>query len=350
MSEHFIKNIEIEKFKCFDNFKAEGFERVNLITGENNVGKTAFMEACFLLSSAFNIFKEHNYNKNTGAKIDRVWFEFELIKLLLEVQQNREKSDFILAWLKEESKINTDNFNIAMNEKFKLVLYDSFIGSEHFGTQAWGNWGHREEVNVVNFRNHKRYGEIYTKNHLPTFKHYIFVSMCNDSQQLNDLIDDLKINSEIKQLNDSLIEMFNIQELDIIKNTIMLKRAGEKFINLSEFGDGIRHFIKIIIVLLSHKDTTIYLDEIENGIHYKNFDKLWGIVLTISKKQNIQVFATTHSKECLESYARVAKKLADEDIALIELGKVDEKIESVVLNYEEIISEIDNGMEVRGWE
>jgi AAA15 family ATPase/GTPase len=45
MSEHFIKNIEIKNFKCFEDFKANGFGRVNLIGGKNNVGKTAFMEA-----------------------------------------------------------------------------------------------------------------------------------------------------------------------------------------------------------------------------------------------------------------------------------------------------------------
>ena len=48
---HFIKNIEIKNFKCFEDFKAEGFGRVNLIGGKNNVGKTAFMEAVYINSS-----------------------------------------------------------------------------------------------------------------------------------------------------------------------------------------------------------------------------------------------------------------------------------------------------------
>jgi AAA15 family ATPase/GTPase len=48
MNNHFLTEIEIEQFKCFENFKAEGFKRVNLIGGKNNVGKTAFMEACFI--------------------------------------------------------------------------------------------------------------------------------------------------------------------------------------------------------------------------------------------------------------------------------------------------------------
>jgi len=55
MSEHFIRNIEIKKFKCFENFKAEGFGRVNLIGGKNNVGKTAFMEAIYISNSKNNI-------------------------------------------------------------------------------------------------------------------------------------------------------------------------------------------------------------------------------------------------------------------------------------------------------
>jgi len=53
MSNH-LTNIEIKDFKCFKDFKAEGFKRVNLIGGKNNVGKTAFMEACYIYSYPLN--------------------------------------------------------------------------------------------------------------------------------------------------------------------------------------------------------------------------------------------------------------------------------------------------------
>ncbi|MGQ3088146.1 AAA family ATPase, partial [Flavobacterium sp.] len=39
-----IKNISIENFKCFDYFSVEGFGRFNIILGNNNVGKTSFLE------------------------------------------------------------------------------------------------------------------------------------------------------------------------------------------------------------------------------------------------------------------------------------------------------------------
>ena len=54
MSEHFIKNIEIKNFKCFEDFKAEGFGRVNLIGGKNNVGKSTLLEALYINLNADN--------------------------------------------------------------------------------------------------------------------------------------------------------------------------------------------------------------------------------------------------------------------------------------------------------
>ncbi|MGK7956210.1 MAG: AAA family ATPase, partial [Crocosphaera sp.] len=46
-----IKDIEIENFRCFEHTKIEGFERVNLIGGKNNSGKTALLEAILLNQS-----------------------------------------------------------------------------------------------------------------------------------------------------------------------------------------------------------------------------------------------------------------------------------------------------------
>ncbi|NYT26968.1 MAG: AAA family ATPase [Candidatus Thiodubiliella endoseptemdiera] len=44
-----IENINIEHYKCFEEFKIEGLDRINIISGKNNVGKTALLEA-FLLT------------------------------------------------------------------------------------------------------------------------------------------------------------------------------------------------------------------------------------------------------------------------------------------------------------
>jgi AAA15 family ATPase/GTPase len=102
-------------------------------------------------------------------------------------------------------------------------------------------------------------------------------------------------------------------------------------------------------LVLSSKDTILLIDEIENGIHYINLDKLREIILTISKQQNVQVFATTHSKECIESYARVAKKLEDKDITFIKMTRLEDgSIMAGVRDYDMLQYTMRDGHEVRG--
>ena len=138
-------------------------------------------------------------------------------------------------------------------------------------------------------------------------------------------------------------------QIDVISNQVMLQQ-NNKYKKITEFGDGIRHFLNIVLFLLSNKETTVYFDEVDNGIHHSKFDTLWEIILKTSKEQNIQVFATTHSQECIESYARMANKLQDKDISFIELGRNnDNKITSISYDFEAFIDEVAQDQEIRGW-
>src|SRR3989339_789920 len=48
-----IESFEIQNYRLFKHLKIEKLGRVNLITGKNNVGKTALLEALFLFSSKY---------------------------------------------------------------------------------------------------------------------------------------------------------------------------------------------------------------------------------------------------------------------------------------------------------
>ena len=129
----------------------------------------------------------------------------------------------------------------------------------------------------------------------------------------------------------------------------MLK-VGSEYRELSYFGQGIKTFINIISSMLLLKDDILFIDEIENGIHYTNLDKLWEIILSISKEQNVQVFATTHSQECIESYARIAKKQKDEEITFLDMGrKKDGSIAMITMDSKQFQDEMEMENEVRGW-
>ncbi|MFK5975427.1 MAG: AAA family ATPase [Sulfurovum sp.] len=310
MNEHFIKDIEIKNFKCFKDFKAEGFGRVNLIGGKNNVGKTAFMEACYLGISLYS------KNQKTFKGLDI--FDDTFVKDL-------KKKFNILAFHRSP----TDFF---MNEKFSTPNYRSSIF-----TINEIEYSYEDDINVKK--------DINAVIHNLTFISTIDIF----NEQISDNIFKIKLLNKEDELNSILNEIFNIEKVDVIRDRVIFKQNGE-YRDLNQFGDGIKHFLHIILTLFLNQDSIVYLDEIENGIHYSNLDKLWEIVLKVSKKQSVQVFATTHSKECIESYARVAKELKDEEISFIKLGKNrEDEIKAMVYPYDWFIDSIEQEEEVRGW-
>lgn len=324
MNDHFIKHIVIKHFKCFEDFTAEGFGRVNLIGGKNNVGKTAFMEACYLGESA------------NGTRNKKIFFH-----ALLVVELNR--NPLMELEILQNFQFNFKESIIAINDHIKSV--QDFPANVSLYKEPLGNFSSKgiREVGTIK--------EFYQgNNRLLNIQNSTFISMCNMRHNfIIECIDELKLNNKIETINKLLQNNFNIESIDVIKNTVMLKNQN-KYYSIFEFGDGLKHFLNIILALYLNTNQIIFIDEIENGIHYTNLDKLWEIILTVSQEQNVQVFATTHSKECIESYARVAKKLADEEVTFIELGR-DKKgeVKAITMNFERLQDEIKNTNEVRGW-
>ena len=142
--EHFIKNIEIKNFKLFKDFKAEGFGRVNLIGGKNNVGKTAFMEACYLSQSknVLDYFLKH-----------------------IEFLTNRDYSNQIYDFNNKDNDINNLMSNsisdILVNKKIKTsfhinmkkLVYEIYIQNNKI------EYSHDQLFNFLNFniKNTKQY-------------------------------------------------------------------------------------------------------------------------------------------------------------------------------------------------
>ncbi len=325
--EHFIRNIEIKNFKCFEDFKAEGFGRVNLIGGKNNVGKTAFMEAVYIATS-----KEI----------------FEIYSHLLAIQTHRNSISLILG------KSNPDD-DLAKRIRESI----NFILKTNHGETSVHILDDKYEIKVQgrDIPIKKSFQELYNLIQMQPFGNAQYGTSQNFISSyfmmdgiLATMLDQLKLNNRYEELNEYISQFFDIQKIDIINSMIYVKKDNQ-FRPIYEYGHGMKTILNIILPLLfSRKNSNVFIDEIENGIHYSLFDELWEIILTISKEQNVQVFATTHSKECIESYARVAKKLEDEDIAFIDLGRNKKnEIKAIVMDSERFNRELNIGNEVRGW-
>jgi len=325
-NKHFIKNIEIKNFKCFEDFKAEGFGRVNLIGGKNNVGKTAFMEAVFVNSHAKSI-QTFLYSL-LGIKASR-----DLLDILDDMENGKENS------LKETIEFSN---NIYTQSNINRVSYEI---EEKNGIKKY----------IFNFRDEKIEVNINDFSFsLISVKNIRFI----DNLGLNK--SDLKnafIAVQIRDKEDIVYKYINEFDNDVLNFKIIggdipqCKTVTGEYRDLNQFGDGLKHFISIICSLYECSDGYLFIDEIDNGVHYTKLDLLWKIILTISKEQNVQVFSTTHSKECIESYVKIAKELEDKDISYSIISKLKSgKLHHSLYDYDLLEnSVIEQEHEVRGW-
>jgi predicted ATP-dependent endonuclease of OLD family len=75
--------------------------------------------------------------------------------------------------------------------------------------------------------------------------------------------------------------------------------------------------------------------------------KVWQAIAEASRIFNTQVFATTHSWECIKAAHEAFQAGSEYDFRYHRLQKVDERIEAVTLDQEALETTIEAGWEIR---
>lgn len=316
MSEHFLTNITIEQFKCFSSFKAEGFKRVNLIGGKNNVGKTAFIEACYI-----NVFSLDIKN---------------MISSIVSIKGRREKANLVYEDIKAQSFLDSiRRYEVISNIKAQQFSVWEGDGKKEYQFDIDGKSAsiNAKEINIsMTQAGNIDFIDSFGRSDIKLIKTFQTIQKLDKENELNNFVNEF----------DSSIESFKV-----IGDKPQCKVNGE-YLDLTEFGDGLKHYISIICGLYACENGYLFIDEIGNGIHYTQHDKLWELILTISEQTKCQVFAITHSKEMLESFARVAKKLNEQDISYTTLVKNKQgEIKAIAQDYEMLFYSLSQEHEVR---
>jgi predicted ATPase len=79
-------------------------------------------------------------------------------------------------------------------------------------------------------------------------------------------------------------------------------RKFDEPVPLSSMGDGVSRLFEIILALVSVKGGVLLVDEFENGLHWSIQPQVWSTVFKLAATLNVQVFATTHSRDCVEAF------------------------------------------------
>ncbi len=364
-----FKDFHIKNFRCFKDTKIEGFERVNLIGGKNNAGKTALLEALFLFISPepesilflkkirrellssiqknpeqtwANFFFNNQKDSVIELKLsDQInYYDDELLDIVRTVKLTSQdsikpnfdnidlknldenltgSSKYILSALKINSTINDDYFEyekdytLIANPLGEIEISSSSI-SEPIRDKSGQHLPKYKNSNIVNLvRKSLNKTPIFC---LSSFVKYSHQELAHnfDTAILNNKSN--KILNILKKLDPSIEE---IRTLSIGEPDIYLRRKDETFLPISLFGDCFKRVLDIILQLINAKNSVCLIDEIENGIHYQNQREFWRNLFKLAVELDIQIFATTHSLEMIQAFADVSLQSYREQSAYVGL-------------------------------
>ena len=90
---------------------------------------------------------------------------------------------------------------------------------------------------------------------------------------------------------------------------------------LNSLGDGLLRVLQLLLKIFPARNGYLLIDEFENGLHYSVQEAIWELIFNLASRFNIQVFATTHSWDCVSSFANVVKKHSGFDGMLFRVGQ-----------------------------
>jgi AAA15 family ATPase/GTPase len=91
----------------------------------------------------------------------------------------------------------------------------------------------------------------------------------------------------------------------------------------------------------------LLIDEIENGLHYSVLPTVWKGLLLAAKEFDVQIFATTHSWECILAADQAAREQANYELELIRLDRVKEDIKATIIDGNALETAKELGWEMR---
>lgn len=300
-----LKNIEINNFRGIDHLRIDDFSRVNVFVGQNNSGKTSVLEAITMLMGMSNPDIPQAINavrsrKNFSKFIDIQYF-FNNLDTAKSPEISSEQNDGNSRSLRLGLSYVFDELAESKNEhvqqtgavKYVNTLemdFDIISGNSKHSYKSW------LRVNPQGLVVNRKLADGYLENKRAWFT----PSDLMTSNLFNDLADLFKRNR--KDIVLSLLKLFDerINSIEILTDDIYIGLEGmTQMLSISMMGDGLRRYLSIVASAANPLIDVFLIDEIDNGLHYSVYKKLWNALFALAIDSDKQIFVTTHSKETL---------------------------------------------------
>jgi hypothetical protein len=116
-------------------------------------------------------------------------------------------------------------------------------------------------------------------------------------------------------------------------------------IPIGSLGDGTWRMLAMAVSMIRARGSILLVDEIDTGLHYSVMEDIWKLISATSRQFNVQVFATTHSQDCVQSLAAICGPSNNHNTTIqrVEAGKT----KSVPFNEAEIRVAANKRIEMR---
>ena len=326
-----LTSLSIENFRLFKKLEVKSLNRVNLIAGENNVGKTALLEALYLLFADSNRFMDFPSILRTSQGVD----EFDSFWLWLFYDKNQAN--------RVEIKASGDHSYAAIVDQ----QADEFPGST-------ATFQYLRDGVLTGQRRVNRDGSFGRSD--PTSGWPGVTVFSTSPSAPADDADHFNLIAAKRGGRRALVEQLRIVEprlqdlqyLKIGKVPLVYADVGmENLVPCTQLGQGFSRLLRLFSEMLLAKSKIALIDEIENGIHYSAMGKVWKGIAAVAAKEDLRVFATTHSYECIRSAHKSFSAERQYDLTVHRLERVGEDIRVASYDRTSLETSFEMNLEVR---
>lgn len=319
----------IRNFRIFQELKIEKLSRVNLFVGKNNVGKSCLLEAFRVYGSGADpgvlydlvAARDENWKENIRAENHIAEADESPLRYLFCGYRFPENPDYgiELGSLKNEIeriRIRVAAYQFREDESKRRVrvsvkqqdLSDDVVDAELGLKRTVG--GEDKFLLSLTHEYHRTYNMF--PPHRAINKNIQFIPTSNMSasmvaylwDQINLTDMESKVLDCLQLIDDRVEGVALIGEKRERIPVIRLKGVKER-IPLKTLGDGMNRLFQIILGLVNAKDGMLLIDEFENGLHWTVQPLVWKAVFKISEYLNVQIMATSHSKDCVRGFHEI---------------------------------------------
>ena len=355
------QSIRIQNFRGIKDLEINDLGRVNLIVGANNVGKTSVLEALYLLKGVDQPTRVSELANNRGLppgrpNLQRIWQDLFLNE---DTAEGLEIGGSTLAGVFEALKIRQDRedfspINGRLQTRLPLDFSEDAIDygtgnpvlrfefSDSLGTYVVSQQDARGASSLIlgEKRNYQSTAFV------TSAKYVIYTQMAKWFTTVEDLG---KIDEVTKRMRGMFptIERLSIgignDDRPVIRAKLGIRSQPVLFYL---FGDGAKRLLSLLLAVYSADSDVVLIDEIENGVFHEGLVDVWTGLHSASNESGVQVFATTHSWECVLAATRAFEHSPD-DFRLHRLERHGDDVIVVTAKTEQVAGAAAHGFDVR---